>query len=106
MSRWPKIRDAASAPAIVGSPSGISEREALSIVQAYNSRNFGNPGWRRVHLDLKSGATVTRSFDVVNLWQRDGDVVRTLFVLVRPATLGGTDYLLLEDPKDPFGMKV
>lgn len=82
------------------------DQQALALVKAYNSRPFGNPGWRRVHLDLKNGAAVTRSFEVVNIWRQTGDVVRTVFLLERPETLQGTDYLLVEDPRDPFGMKV
>jgi hypothetical protein len=92
-----------SAASVTGDP---GDPRAAAIIKAYNSRNFGSPGWRRVHLDLKNGETVTRSFDVVNIWQQAGDVVRTVFVLERPESLQGTDYLLIEDPRDPFGMKV
>jgi outer membrane lipoprotein-sorting protein len=93
-------------PAAASDPRDPRDPRALALVRAYNARNFGNPGWRRVHLELKSGETVTRSFDIVNLWLRSGAAVRTLFVLERPATLQGTDYLLVEDPADPSEMKV
>jgi hypothetical protein len=83
-----------------------ADPQAVALVKAYNARPFGSPGWRRVHLDLKNGETVTRGYDVVNIWQLAGDVVRTVFVLERPESLQGTDYMLLEDPQDPFGMKV
>jgi len=76
---------------------------ALKVVEAYNHRSFGNPGWRRVRLDLKSGATITRSFTVANVWRAEGSAVRTLFVLEQPENLKGTNYLLVEEPE---GMKV
>ena len=80
--------------------------KALKLVQAYNDRSFGHPGWRRVHLDLKSGATVTRSFTVTNVWREEGSIVRMLFVLELPENLRGTNYLLVEKPEDPAGMEV
>jgi hypothetical protein len=86
-------------------PSSPADR-ALKLVQAYNGRSFGNPGWRRVHLDLKSGATVTRSFTVTNVWRKEGSIVRMLFVLDLPEGLRGTNYLLVEKPDDPAGMEV
>ncbi len=76
------------------------------LIASYNSRNFGNPGRRLVRLELRSGAKVTRSFEVTNLWRQDGAVVRTVFVLTEPAGLRGTNYLLVEDPSAPEGMKV
>ncbi|HSF39627.1 MAG TPA: outer membrane lipoprotein-sorting protein [Thermoanaerobaculia bacterium] len=79
---------------------------ATELVEAYNGRSFGNPGWRRVQLELKSGQTVTRTLTVANIWREEGGVVRTLFVLERPQGLKGTNYLLTEAPHDPWGMKV
>lgn len=90
----------------VGAAAGGSDPQALRLIEAYNGRSFGSPGWRRVQLELKSGAVVTRSFLVANLWQRTGEVVHTLFVLERPEGLQGTNYLLVEDPREPAGMKV
>jgi hypothetical protein len=87
-------------------PAGKPDDPALKLVQAYNDRSFGNPGWRRVHLDLKSGATVTRSFTVTNVWREEGSSVRMLFVLEQPEGLRGTNYLLVEKPDDPAGMEV
>jgi|HubBroStandDraft_3_1064219.scaffolds.fasta_scaffold00306_7 hypothetical protein len=109
---------AAVAPAAVavaavapgGPPAGpaaeVSARQAPALVAAYNLRPFGNPGWRRVRLDLKSADAVTRSFTVVNVWSRQERVVRTLFALEQPEKLRGTDYLLIEDPAEPSGMRV
>ena len=80
--------------------------KALQLIQAYNGRPFGSPGWRRVRLELKNGATVTRTFVVTNVWRDEGRAVRTLFVLEQPANLAGTNYLLVEEPESPSGMKV
>lgn len=79
---------AGAAPA--GAPS------AAEIVEGYNARNFGSPGWRRIVLELKEGAKVTRSFTILHLWERDGSDVRSLVLLEKPVNLRGTNYLLLE----------
>ncbi len=81
-------------------------RQAVELVEAYNGRSFGNPGWRRVQLELRSGKTVTRTLTVANIWREEAGVVRTLFVLEHPEGLKGTNYLLTEDPHDPSDMKV
>jgi hypothetical protein len=80
--------------------------KALQLIQAYNGRPFGSPGWRRVRLELRNGATVTRTFVVTNVWREEGSTVRTLFVLEQPENLAGTNYLLVEEPESPAGMKV
>lgn len=80
--------------------------KALQLVQAYNGRPFGSPGWRRVRLELRNGAAVTRTFVVTNVWREEGSTVRTLFVLEKPENLAGTNYLLVEEPESPAGMKV
>lgn len=73
-------------------------RDAADLIKEYNSRNFGSPGWRRVFLELLTGADVTRTFTVVNLWEHDGETVKTLFLLEEPKGLSGTNYLLTEKP--------
>jgi outer membrane lipoprotein-sorting protein len=107
---WP-LRLSLTLATLLGAVAGGAAPEepanqALRLVEAYNARSFGNPGWRRVRLELKSGSTVTRGFTVVNVWQQQGRAVRTLFLLERPDNLRGTNYLLTEDPDDPAGMKV
>jgi hypothetical protein len=82
------------------------DSRALALIRAYNARSFGDPGWRRVRLDLKSGPTVTRTFVVANLWRRLPGAVATLFVLEGPENLAGTNYLLVEDPDRVEGMEV
>jgi len=82
------------------------ETRARQLVEAYNTRPFGNPGWRRVRLELRTRNEVTRDFVVENAWSQSGNVVRTVFVLDLPESLRGTDYLLVEDPVEPAGMKV
>ncbi len=76
------------------------------LIAAYNARSFGNPGRRLVKLELRSGQEVTRTFEVTNLWRQEGGAVRTVFVLEEPRGLRGTNYLLIEDPREPTGMKV
>jgi hypothetical protein len=102
------IAVAATAPGspLAGPAAEVSARQALALVAAYNQRPFGNPGWRRVRLELRSGDAMTRSFTVVNVWSRQERVVRTLFALELPEKLRGTDYLLVEDPGEPSGMQV
>jgi hypothetical protein len=90
-------------PPAAGEP---QEARARQLVEAYNARPFGNTGWRRVRLELRTRNEVTRDFVVENAWSQSGNVVRTVFVLDRPASLRGTDYLLVEDPVEPAGMKV
>lgn len=68
------------------------------LVEAYNARNFGSPGWRRVLMELVTDGAVTRTFAVVNLWRSDNDSVRMLFLLEEPKGLSGTGYLL-EEPR-------
>ncbi|HEV2765382.1 MAG TPA: outer membrane lipoprotein-sorting protein [Pyrinomonadaceae bacterium] len=71
--------------------------DALALVKGYNARDVGSPGWRRVSLELIDGAEVTRAFTVVNLWDGEGESLRTLFHLEAPAGLKGTSYLLSEE---------
>ncbi|HEX4952000.1 MAG TPA: outer membrane lipoprotein-sorting protein [Thermoanaerobaculia bacterium] len=94
----------AAGPAPAAEPTGAPRGEAL--VAAYNHRPFGNPGRRQVRLELRSGEQVTRTFVVSNLWRRQGEEVRTVFVLEEPVGLKGTNYLLVEDPGDSRGMQV
>lgn len=73
---------------------------AAAIVESYNARNFGSPGWRRIVLELKDGEKVTRSFTILHLWQREGSEVRSLVLLEEPVNLRGTNYLLLESLRE------
>jgi hypothetical protein len=78
----------------------VSERDAPSVaklVDDYNARNLGSPGWRRVLMELMTDGVVTRAFTVVNLWRSDNNSVRTLFLLEEPQGLSGTNYLLQEE---------
>lgn len=83
----PPWRAAAAEP----SPAG-----AAAIVAAYNGRDFGSPGWRRIFLELKSGAAVTRTFTILHLFRREEGEVRSLVLLEEPVNLRGTNYLLIE----------
>jgi hypothetical protein len=70
--------------------------DAKTLINVYNSRRVGSPGWRRVVLDLRHETEVTKSFTVVNLWSSDENEVRMLFYLEEPPGLSGTSYLLVE----------
>ena len=82
------------------------QKDALAFVKDYNARDMGNPGWRRVSLDLLNDSRVTRSFVVVNLWESRADTVNTLFYLEQPAGLSGTSYLLSENGKGGAGREI
>lgn len=75
---------------------GVTAPTEKELVSAYNSRNLGSPGWRKVSLDLITDTHVTNSFTVINLWHQFENEVRTLFLLEEPAGLKGTSYLLQE----------
>jgi hypothetical protein len=83
-------------------PSVIAPRDtpeggsADAIVRAYNARDFGAPGWRRVSVELLNAGRLVRSFDVVNVWRRTGASVDTLYLLNAPLGLRGTAYLQRE----------
>jgi hypothetical protein len=50
-----------------------------------------------VSLELIDGTEVTRAFTVVNLWDGEGESLRTLFHLEEPPGLRDTSYLLSEE---------
>jgi outer membrane lipoprotein-sorting protein len=88
----------ALAPAVAPPPA------ALELLSAYNARDFGTPGWRRVRLELKNDTTITRTFSILHLWRQQGEELRSLVLLESPPGLRGTDYLLIESAKLPVGM--
>lgn len=80
--------------------------EAAEIVARYNDRDFGAPGWRRIYLELKDGATVTRTFTISHLWRERDDEVRSLVALEEPEGLRDTSYLLIERGAVAGGMEL
>ena len=74
---------------------------AVETVRAYNARPFGSPGWRRIKLELRSRGIVTRTFDILHLWRRQADEIRSLVLLEGPVNLRGTNYLLVENARKP-----
>lgn len=74
----------------------VTRPDVTTLLKAYNTRNFGSPGWRRVSLDLITNGETSRSFTVINLWKDERGEVRTLFLLQEPQGLSGTNYLLAE----------
>lgn len=77
-------------------PDNARQPSLTNLLNFYNSRNLGSPGWRRVTLELVTNREVTRSFTVVNLWRSESHGVNTLFTLEKPEGLKGTSYLLEE----------
>lgn len=90
----------------VDAAAGRAPTDARALVEAYNNRNLGSPGFRRVRLDLRNNETVTQTFTVINVWERRGEGVRTVFVLEEPPNLIGTNYLLVENPTQTRAMDV
>lgn len=87
VSPWGHAKDAPAVP------------NANTIVQAYNARNFGSPGWRRIYLELKNQGKVTRTFSILHLWRQKEGEVRSLVLLEAPVNLRGTNYLLAESSR-------
>src|SRR6185436_9346734 len=79
---------------------------AESLIQTYNARDFGSPGWRRIFLELKHNSQVTRTFSILHLWKQGPLEVRSLVHLEAPAGLKGTNYLLLENAQLAHGMEL
>lgn len=77
-----------------------------STVASYNARPIGSPGLRHLELQLKSGARVTRRFDITHAWRQDGAETRSLVFLERPIELRGTSYLWIEGGATPGGLQV
>lgn len=70
--------------------------DAGALIRAYNARDIGAPGWRRVVLELRTKGVVTRRLVVSNAWRTAAGSVRTLFVLEAPEGLRGISYLMTE----------
>lgn len=87
-------------------PAGPSQPTAESLVQTYNARDFGSPGWRRIFLELKNHSQIARTFSILHLWSQGPREVRSLVHLEAPAGLKGTNYLLLENPQLAHGMNL
>jgi len=79
---------------------------ADELIKAYNTRNLGSPGWRRVLMELITDNRVTSTFTVVNIWDHFENEERTLFLLEEPGGLKGTSYLLRENRQSSPDMQV
>jgi hypothetical protein len=79
---------------------------APDLVAEFNRRDLGDPGLRRIRLELTTGGRVSRRFEVAHAWQASGEEVRSLVLLEEPAELRGTDYLLVEGAAAPSGLAV
>lgn len=69
---------------------------AEQLVSAYNNRDLGQPGWRRVEIKFEQGDQGRREFRVVNLWSELDGELRTLFLVESPYGLRGTSYMMRE----------
>ena len=85
---------------------GNSIPNANELIEAYNNRNYGSPGWRQVLMELVTDNRVTSNFLVVNLWQNFGNEKRMLFLLQEPDGLKGASYLLNENTQSSNEMQV
>src|SRR5260221_221250 len=54
---------------------GPEAPSAAELIDKYNSRDLGSPGWRRVSMELLTEGALTRSFTVLNIWRADRDHV-------------------------------
>lgn len=97
---------AVGAPPAASAAAAETDPQARRLIEAYNARELGSPGFRKVKLELRNGETVTQTFLVINVWERRETGVQTAFVLEEPPNLKGTNYLLVETPSDPRGMEV
>ncbi len=79
---------------------------ASDLLAAYNQRDIGSPGMRRIRLELRDQGKLTRRFDIAHAWQHDGGAIRSLVLLEEPVNLRGTDYLLVEGSGTPTGLEV
>jgi hypothetical protein len=66
------------------------------IVDAYNRRPVGALGWQRVSMRLSSNGKLSRTFTVVNVWDRTATATRVLYFLEGPDGLKGSRYLQIE----------
>jgi len=79
------------------SPRPAGDSRAAELVNRYNLRKTGSPGWRRVAVLFRSGNSTTRAYTISNFWSTRGDTSRMLFYLEEPAGLRRTRYLQIED---------
>jgi len=87
-------------------PAGAADKDARALIDAYNQRDFGQIGWREVLLAMQSHGETTRSFTIINLWERTDRQVDVLFFLLAPKGLKGTSYLLTEERENRRDMRV
>lgn len=85
--------------------------EGPALLDEYNQRDIGEPGLRRIRLELHNDGALVRRFDIAHAWQRaatgaDGGEVRSLVLLEQPVNLRGTDYLLVEGSEGGTGIEV
>ncbi|MEM9293943.1 MAG: outer membrane lipoprotein-sorting protein [Acidobacteriota bacterium] len=76
------------------------------VLFAYNDRDLGGSGLRRIHLELRNDGVVTRQFRTIHGWQADDDRVRSLVLLEQPHGLLGTCYLLAEGEQYTGGIEI
>ena len=78
----------------------LQPESASHVIESVNSREIGSPGLRRVKIELLEQGISTRVLQVINVWKRDGQSVKTLFALELPTGLRGISYLMEENLPD------
>lgn len=91
-----------------GAGAGTAGAPDGDLLERYNRRDIGEPGLRRIRLQLHNDGTLTRTFEIAHAWQRSGGdgEIRSLVLLEEPPNLRGTDYLLVEGAPSGTGLEV
>jgi hypothetical protein len=74
---------------------GQARESASDLVAQYNARRIGNPGARRVTVEL-IGDGYTRQYRIINVWRSRSTGAEMLSSLESPDGLRGTSYLQIE----------
>lgn len=74
----------------------IAEADGQSIVSKYNARQIGAPGLQRIRLDIGTGSSTTRTFDLARVFSRRNSTTETIVVVTGTGPLVGTGLLIVE----------
>lgn len=97
---------ATASPQAAGEPPQGAPQD---LIEAYNRRDLGSPGVRRIRLELRTDGHLDRRFDIAHVWQRDDEQdgeIRSLVLLEEPESLRGTGYLLVEGTAEATGLEI
>ncbi len=71
----------------------FADPKAKAIIEQYNEREVGAPGWRRVRIEMRTHGVLTRTFGIFNAWTAPEKTRTMLYYLETPEPLRGTRYL-------------